>query len=138
LWKLTRKMEGVLLKAFCDIKNGIQPQGLSASDMNKINAFLNWKIYIGEGELGIIDQNNDKLAYLKVNTNTLNLNHDYIIVIKRGEPYLVIQSHVNLPQRIKLNKKQVLSIQNTPDPALWVNQYNVNYTHQTFKAQMVD
>ncbi|HSW76718.1 MAG TPA: hypothetical protein VLG50_06720 [Candidatus Saccharimonadales bacterium] len=124
-------MEGALLKAFCDVKNGLTPQGLSAANVAKINDFLNWTIYIGDGEIGIM--HHTKLAYKKCNTSSLNMTDDYIIYIASGVCYLYIQSHINIPTMIELNKKQTLPIQNTPYPALSVGQYTVNYTHRHFK-----
>ncbi len=123
-------MEATLLKAFCLVKQGVKPKGLSASDITNINTFLTYRVYIEKGEFGILDANENKLAYCKGNTSTFRRGYRYIIYISYGEPYLYILSSINMPQCIKLNKKQPLCVQNTPNPTQLYNDNEVNYEHQ--------
>jgi hypothetical protein len=69
-------MESLLLTCFCNVKNGINGN-MKCQDVVKINAFLNWVIYIIPGEIGILNENHEKIAYLSGNTDRLNRNHKY-------------------------------------------------------------
>ena len=71
------------MKSFYNVKNG-QIDGLKANDVTIINSFLNWKIYIIPGEIGILNESNTKIAYLKANTTTLRSTHKYVIYINQS------------------------------------------------------
>ena len=129
-------MDSVLLKAFYNVKNG-QIDGLGAKDITAINAFLNWKIYIIPGEVGIINEINEKIAYLKANTTSLKSTHKYVICVNQGEPSLYIESGVNIPVFLGLNRKSVLPIKNTPNPTKIFNNYYVNYEHKVIPVEVV-
>jgi hypothetical protein len=128
-------MESLLLTCFCNVKSGVN-ENMKCQDVVKINAFLNWVIYIIPGEIGILNENYEKIAYLSGNTDRLNRNHKYTIYVKNGQPYVYIESGVNIPVCLRLIPKNVLFIQNTPDPRHSFGNYSINYEHKVVNVDI--